>query len=391
LQPGCDYPTKYLCAAGVAFNLCMGLRRQLREDGFFANRKEPNLKAMLDLVALATVADVVPLTGANRILVKHGLAELTEARRPGIRALKEVAGMTPGIPVTAGQVGFRLGPRINAAGRLDDASVGMRLLSCETVEEARPLARELDSANAERQAIEQDILNQAMLQAEGLAHARGLVLYSVGWHPGVIGIVASRIVERFYKPTVMVGVHEGMGRGSGRSIEAFHLLGALQECEGHLARLGGHRHAAGLSIQPDKLPLFRAAFETVAQRMLSDEDLVPRCKVDVVVNPGELNEGAVNAVQSLAPFGNGNPEPIFASRQLVAMPRLLKNKRVGGVDHLKLTLEAAPRLDVIGFSMGDRVGKTEGPVDLAYQVSLDEWRGEQRVSLKLKDLRTAAA
>ncbi len=390
LQPGCDYPTKHLCAAGVAFNLCMGIRRQLRQDGFFAHRKEPNLKSVLDLVALATVADVVPLTGANRILVKHGLRELTEARRPGVQALKEVAGLTPGAPVTSGQVGFRLGPRINAAGRLDDAAVGMRLLSARTLEEARPLAKALDAANAERQAIEQDILNQAMAQAEGLTAARGLVLYSEGWHPGVIGIVASRIVERFHRPTVMVGVREGMGRGSARSIEAFHLLNALKECEGHLTRLGGHKYAAGLSIEPGQLPAFRASFERVAGRLLTDEDLVARCKVDALVSPGELDARSVEAVQRLAPFGSGNPEPVFASRRLVTSPRLLKNKREGGVDHLKLTLEAAPRLDVIGFSMADRLAHTEGEVDLAYQVGIDEWRGEQRVSLKLKDVRPAA-
>ncbi len=392
LQPGCDYPTKHLCAAGVAFNLCMGIRRQLRLDGFFGARKEPNLKSMLDLVALATVADVVPLTGANRILVRHGLAELTEARRVGVKALKEVAGLSPGTPVTSGQVGFRLGPRINAAGRLDDASVGMRLLKAKTLEEARPLARELDSANAERQAIEQDILNQAILQAEELtgAGARGLVLYADGWHPGVIGIVASRIVERFHRPTVMVGVRDGMGRGSARSIEVFHLLNALKECEGHLARLGGHKHAAGLSVLPERLPEFRAAFQALCGRQLAEEDLVARCRVDALVAPRELDEKAVLAVQRLAPFGSGNPEPVFASRRLVTSPRLLKNKREGGVDHLKLTLEAAPRLDVIGFSMADRVAHTEGVVDLAYQVGIDEWRGEQRVSLKLKDLRPAA-
>jgi len=212
-QPGCAYPFRYLCAAGVAFNLCMALRRRLRDQGAFVNRKEPNLKSMLDLVALATVADVMPLTGVNRILVKHGLSAIAEARRPGVRALKEVAGVPPTAPVSAAQVGFRLGPRINAAGRLDDASVGFRLLCSADMASARPLAKALEAANQERRGIEQEIFTAAIQQAEQRGRVRGLVLHSDQWHPGVIGIVASRVVERFHRPTVMVAVKGGTGRG----------------------------------------------------------------------------------------------------------------------------------------------------------------------------------
>ncbi|HYV47505.1 MAG TPA: single-stranded-DNA-specific exonuclease RecJ [Myxococcaceae bacterium] len=390
LQRGCDYPSKYLCAAGVAFNLCVGLRKVLRERGHFQGRAEPNLKAYLDLVALATVADVVPLTGANRILVRHGLDELTAARRPGVAALKEISGLGRGGVVTAGHVGFRLGPRINAAGRLDDASVGLQLLRSTGEAEAMPLARKLESANQERRAIEQAILEQAFEQAEARRGSRGLVLAAEGWHPGVIGIVASRVVERFHRPTVMVALQDGLGRGSGRSIEAFHLYDALKHCAGHLSRFGGHKHAAGLSVEAPQLEAFRAAFEQVALERLTEDDLVPRCRVDAMVGLGELDEKAVAAVQALGPFGAGNPEPVFATRRLTAQPRVIASKK-GGPDHLKLRFDAALRLDAIGFGMADRIGVVERPVDLAYQAHLDEWNGERRVSLKLKDLRAAAA
>jgi single-stranded-DNA-specific exonuclease len=388
-QPGCDYPTKHLCAAGVAFNLCMALRKRLRDEGFFAGRREPNLRGYLDLVALATVADVVPLVGANRILVRHGLKELSGGKRPGVRALKEASGMGAEEEVTSGMVGFRLGPRINAAGRLDDASVGMRCLCAETVEEAKPLAQQLDAANAERQALEQDILASAMAQAQARPESKGLVLHSEDWHPGIIGIVASRVVERFHRPTVMVAVKDGVGRGSARSIEAFHLFDALNECSSHLSKFGGHKHAAGLSIDADRLPAFVEAFERIAAMRLSEEDLVPRVKVDAVVAARELDESAAVALGMLAPFGNGNPEPVLMARRLATLPRVLPNKKLGAAGHLKLTLEAAPQIDAIGFGMADRLALTEGPVDLAFQLSMDEWNGRRRVQLKLKDVRTS--
>jgi single-stranded-DNA-specific exonuclease len=390
LQPGCGYPTKGLCAAGVAFNLAIGLRRYLRQRGLFATRPEPNLREYMDLVALATVADVVPLVGANRILVRQGLKELSKAKRPGVRALKYVAGLA-GESVTAGDVGFRLGPRINAAGRLDDAGLGLKCLTAASYESALPLARALDAANAERQQIEKDILHQALEQAEArIAYgAKGLVLHSEGWHPGVVGIVASRVVERYHRPTVMVGVWEGLGRGSARSIERFHLYDAIKACGEHLKKFGGHKHAAGLSVEPDKLPAFVAAFEQVAAERLTEEDLVPRCKVDALVSPKELDLEAVKALQVLAPFGAANPEPVLATCHVVATPKVVQAKKEGMQSHLKLSLEQNPSLDVIGFQLANRIGLTEGPVDLAFKAGVDEWNGNERVSLKLKDLRSA--
>jgi single-stranded-DNA-specific exonuclease len=369
----------------------MGLRKTLREAGAFAGRKEPNLKELLDFVALATVADVVPLVGANRILVTHGLKVLTEGRRPGVRALKEVAGLA-GEVITAGQVGFRLGPRINAAGRLDDASVGLRCLLSKDVESALPLARSLDAANAERQQIERDMLEGAMEQAKGYVDqgARGLVLSHEGWHPGVVGIVASRVVERFYRPTVVIGIYEGVGRGSARSIEGFHLYDALKTCEGFLTKFGGHKAAAGVSVLPENIEAFRAAFAAVTHERLEPSQLIPRCRIDAVVQPNELDERAVAALATLAPFGMGNPEPVLALRNQHVTPRVLANKSPGEPGHLKLTLESAPLFDCIGFRMEERGLLTGKPVDLAFQVSIDEYRGVRRLSLKLKDVRASA-
>lgn len=390
LQPGCEYPTKHLCAAGVAFNLCMAVRRQLRVDGLLSAKGEPNLKSFLDLVALATVADVVPLTGANRILVKHGLEELSRGRRPGVAALKLVAGLGEQSPVTTWQVGFRLGPRINAAGRLDDASIGLRLLCAPSLETARPLARALDVANHERQEIEARILDAAMRQAEKFSSSRGLVLAGEGWHPGVIGIVASRVVERFHRPTVLVGLQGGTGRGSARSISGFNLIEALGRLGDHLVQYGGHRYAAGLTIEGPRLEGFRRAFDEVARSSLTEEDLIPTCKVDGVVGLSDLDQAAIESVSVLAPFGCGNPEPIFVSRRLEASPRLLASKKNGEPGHLKLKLQGFSHLDVIGFGMAEKIGLTEGPVDLAYQVGFDDWGGSRRLTLKLKDLRSAA-
>ncbi|HET9035823.1 MAG TPA: single-stranded-DNA-specific exonuclease RecJ [Myxococcaceae bacterium] len=389
-QPGCEYPTKALCAAGVAFNLVMALRRSLRTLGWFQNRREPPLKPLLDLVALATVCDVVPLTGANRILVRHGLDALGRADRPGVRALKEIARLETEGAVSAGQVGFHLGPRINAAGRLDDATVGLRLLRTASLAEARELATKLDQANEERRAIERQMLVEAVAQAEDRPGTRGLVLWAEAWHPGVVGIVAARVVERFHRPTLVIGVQGGVGKGSARSIEGFHLVEALRECSEHLSRFGGHRHAAGVTLDAERLLDFRRDFEAIAARRLREEDLEPRCRVDALVHPDELTEHAIGALAALGPFGAGNPEPIFVAESLHAEARIITAKS-GGAAHLKLVLPQAPAIDTIGFGMGPRLGEVDGPVDLAFQPSLETWKGRTRVSLKIRDFRAADA
>jgi single-stranded-DNA-specific exonuclease len=387
-QPGCGYPSKELAAVGVTFALVMALRKALREAGRFgAERPEPNLKEALDLVALGTVADVVPLVGANRILVKWGLEELARTRRPGLDALKRVAGIAKGAPVGAGQVGFRLAPRINAAGRLDDGGRGVRLMLTTDGREAAALAEELDRENQARQELERQILEEAI--ADGAARvkagAHGLVLHRAGWHPGVVGIVASRIVERFHRPAVLVGALDGVGKGSGRSIEGFHLYDALAACAEHLVRFGGHKHAAGVTIAPEAVPAFRDAFEAHAARVIAPEDLVPRTRIDGWIATGDVGERAAADLAKLGPFGAGHPEPVWALRGPAARARKI------GADgrHLKMLLGGG--VDAIGFGMGDRLDACAGEVEAAFTIGFDEWDGVRRVQLKLKDLRAPVA
>jgi single-stranded-DNA-specific exonuclease len=386
-QPGCGYPSKGLAAVGVTFALVMALRKVLREAGRFgAERPEPNLKEALDLVALGTVADVVPLVGANRILVKWGLEELARTRRPGLKALKRVAGIADGAAVGAGQVGFRLAPRINAAGRLDDAGRGVRLMLTADAREATALAEELDRENQARQEIEKTILAEAIEDAAARvkAGARGLVLHRTGWHPGVVGIVASRIVERFHRPAILVGAIDGVGKGSGRSIEPFHLYDALAACSAHLLRFGGHQHAAGVTIEPAAVPAFREAFEAHAARTLAPEDLVPRTRIDGWVGQGDLDARAADDLAKLGPFGAGHPEPVWALRGPAARARKI------GADGRHLKLQLGGGVDTIGFGMGDRLDACAGDVEAAFTLGFDEWDGVRRVQLKLKDLRRPA-
>ncbi len=382
-QAGCAYPTKDLAAVGVTFALVVALRRALRERGRFgAARPEPNLKEALDLVALGTVADVVPLVGANRILVRWGLGVLARGRRPGVRALKRVAGIPEGAPVTAGQVGFRLAPRINAAGRLDDAGRGVRLLLAAEAREAEALALELDQENRSREEIERHILDEATTDAAARVRegVRGLVLARDGWHAGVVGIVASRIAERFHRPAVLVALDEGTGKGSGRSVEGFHLYDALAACAGHLARFGGHRHAAGVTVERGRLDAFRAAFEAHAAGRLSDEDLVPRCRIDGWVGEEDVTDRAAEDLARLGPFGAGHPEPVFALRGQAARARTVGAEGA----HLKLALG---RLDAIGFGMGERLAACGGALEAAFTIGFDEWDGTRRLQLRLRDVR----
>ncbi|MBS2022659.1 MAG: single-stranded-DNA-specific exonuclease RecJ [Deltaproteobacteria bacterium] len=390
-QPGCEFPGRELAAVGVAFHLLLALRKRLRESGWFANRQEPNLREALDLVALGTIADVVPLTGPNRVLVRHGLKELERAARPGVLALKSVAQLAGA--VTAGDVGFKLGPRINAAGRLDDASVGVRLLLSDDLLEARKLAEALDRANTERQDLQQRISAEAIARAEKLGSVeehRSVVVSSPGWHVGVVGIVASRLVERFHRPALVLVEEDGLAKGSGRSVEGFHLYDALAACSADLTRFGGHKHAAGLTLALDRLPAFMEAFEAQARAQLTPAQLEPKVRVDARLSIDELDLELALELQRLAPFGAGNPEPVFSCDALTAQDvRILPDKRGLGPGHLKLKVEGASghRVDAIGFSMGQSVIAPGARLGAAFQLGVDVWSGIEKVQLKLKDVR----
>jgi single-stranded-DNA-specific exonuclease len=383
LQPGCQFPFKYLAGVGVAFNLMMALRSRLRKEGHFATRSEPNLREYLDLVALGTVADIVPLLDENRLFLKYGLAELTTARRTGIQALKETAGVKG--EVNCGAVGFRLAPRLNAAGRLEDAALGVELLLCQERQKALAMAAELEAGNTERQALEQAILRDALAMVKENPHLRkrkSIVLASEAWHPGVIGIVASRIVDIFHRPTILIALQDGNGKGSGRSIPNFHLYDALNACSGHLVKFGGHKYAAGLSIDEATLEAFVENFDEVASGLLSPADLIPELSIDAALRPEEITLELAETLARLAPFGMGNPEPIF----LLEGARV-KDLKILKEHHLKLRLEAGgEKLEAIGFNMAEGRDIPE-MVAVAFSLQINEWNGRKSVQLRLRDFK----
>ncbi len=380
--PGCSFPFKLLSGVGVAFNLLIALRLRLRESGGFAVGGIPNLREYLDLVALGTIADIVPLTGENRLFVRFGLKELTATRRPGIAALKSVSAVTG--EVSAYDVGFKLAPRLNACGRLEDATRGVELLLSRDPEEAALIAGELDASNGERRQLEQEILQDARARVEADPVDRfGIVLASEEWHPGVIGIVASRLVELFHRPTILIALMEGSGRGSGRSIPAFHLYNALVTCSGNLLKFGGHKYAAGLSLAGEMVDLFAEEFNAHAAGVLAPEDLTPDLLIDAELAHHEVTAALPGLIARLAPHGAGNPAPLFLLRRVPILDRrILKEK------HLKLRV-ALPcgAVDAIAFNLADFV--CSGVVDLLFSPEINVWNGRESLQLKIKELRNS--
>ncbi|HZV80975.1 MAG TPA: single-stranded-DNA-specific exonuclease RecJ [Geobacteraceae bacterium] len=382
LQPGCSAPFRQLAGVGLAFKLAIALRSRLRADGCFASGDEPNLREYLDLAALGTIADLVPLRGENRIIAAFGLKELTASSRTGIRALKKVAAVND--PVGCGDVGFRLAPRLNAAGRLDDAKRGVELLLSSDPNEAAIIAAELDAANRERQEIEKEILADALARAKSSAMTgrSAIVMASDNWHPGVIGIVASRVVEAFHRPVILISLQDGVGKGSGRSIPALHLYDAIAACSEHLLKFGGHKQAAGLTVDETTLEAFIDLFDEVVAGQLTEEDLTPVLQIDAELSPEEITPALVGLVAPLRPFGMGNPEPLFMLRGArVVQSRVLKDA------HLKLRVEAGGRhFEAIGFGMAAK-GIDAGVVDIAFVPELNVWNGRESLQLRLKDMR----
>jgi single-stranded-DNA-specific exonuclease len=370
-----------LCGTGIAFKLVQALVPEL---GLPANLPYH----FLDLVALATVADIVPLVGENRVLVRQGLKLLSDSRWPGIRALIRASGLE-GREIRAGQVGFILAPRLNAAGRVGDANDGLRLLLTDDEAEAARLAAMLERLNAERQGLDQRILEEAISQVErerDPGRDTALVLASETWHPGVVGIVASRVVERYGRPAFLIALDGEIGKGSGRSISRFDLHAALHRCGDLLERFGGHHMAAGLTLRRDRLDAFRERFAAVARESLSDFDLGPEQRVDLVLDLGEINPDLERLCRYLEPCGMGNPSPVFGTRSV----RLEAARRVGS-GHLKATL-ATPggRLPAIGFHWADRAPSTE-VVDAAYRLEQNEFQGEITLQARIVALTVAEA
>jgi len=377
-QPGCPSVDKTLCGAGVAFKLVQALVPALGLS--------PNLPLhFLDYVALATVADVVPLTGENRIIVRHGLKMLAESRWTGLRALVEAAGLA-GQPIRAGQVGFILAPRLNAAGRIGDANDGLRLLLSDDPAEAGALARQLETLNARRQEMDQRILEDAVDLAGKVLRPEdcALVLAADDWHPGVIGIVASRLVERYGRPTFLIGWEGDVGRGSGRSIAGFDLHDALHRVGAALERYGGHTMAAGLTIRRERFDEFKAGFLAVAAERLGPEDLVPAQRVDLELPLGSVSDDLERLIRYLEPCGAGNPAPVFGVRGA----RAVDARRVG-VNHLKFTLDdGSGALPAIGFRWADLVPDAwlASTVDVAFRLERDEWQGRVRLQARVASI-----
>ena len=383
LQDGCASNFKALAGVGLALKLVMAIRSRMRNMGLFAGAEEPNLAEYLDLAALGTIADLVPLVGENRIIAAFGLNQLSKSLKPGIVALKKISAVHG--PVTAGDVGFKLAPRINAAGRLDDAKRGLELLLTDDAETASALAEELDAANRERQQIEKEILSEALqmiVDNPAMAGRKSIVLASDRWHPGIIGIVASRLVEIYALPVILIAIYEGEARGSGRSTGSFHLYQAIKACSPLLSGFGGHKQAAGLQLDVAQIDAFADCFDAFAAENLQNDDMIPELAIDLQLTADAINLDLCVLKNSLQPFGMGNPEPVF----MLAGLQVLEQRVLDG-GHLKLRLQSGSRaFDAIGFRMAEAAPQSDR-VDVAFNLDINVWQGRQRLQLKLKGIR----
>jgi single-stranded-DNA-specific exonuclease len=349
-------------------------------------------------VALGTSADIVPLVGENRIFTKLGMDQIARTSKPGLKSLIFVSGIL-GQKIGTGQVVFILAPRINAIGRLGDAELAIKLFTTKDESKAAELARTLDEENRRRKNIDETTLEEALDLIErnvDLDNDKAIVLASSGWHQGVIGIVASRLVERFHRPTIMIAIDETEGKGSARSIPGFHLYDALRECEEYLLKYGGHKYAAGLSILPEKIQPFREKFKKVSDGKLTREDLIARLFIDSELELGQINPELVRVLELLAPFGPQNMRPVFLSRNVTiwGAPYIVGN------NHLRLRVKSVGSkagkndqvLDCIGFGMGDMVkplSMSKIHIDLVYVVETNYWNDTYKIQLRIKDLKIA--
>lgn len=376
-----DSAFHYLCTAGIVFKLCHALLKTRPVDF--------DLKSRLDLVALGTVADIVPLRGENRTLVQRGAVEIARTTRPGLRKLIQVSGVKP--PILTDDIGYRLGPRLNAAGRLSTAEKSLQLLLTHDESEAAELAEFLDKQNRERQDVEKQIfasVEDKISKEFDPARDAAIVVWSRGWHTGVLGIVASRVAHKYHRPTIVIGIDEnGVGKGSGRSIEGFHLVEALNSRREKLEKYGGHEMAAGLTIQESEVDHFAQKFREVARELLSDENLQPRLRLDHEITFGELNTDFLGWHEMLQPFGNGNSQPLFFARGIepVIAPRIV------GENHLALVLQQQNYKRRAIFFGAARNPLPPHPWDVAFRIRPDEYEGEIRLEIRVEAVREATA
>jgi single-stranded-DNA-specific exonuclease len=377
-QAGCPYPDKNLAGVGVAFKLVHAL---FREHG-----REAQVPAFMKVVAIGTVADVAKLTGENRTIVAIGLKDLARVANPGLRALIDVAGCGDGTGMTAYDLGFRLGPRINAAGRMDAARAVVELFDTRDSDEARRLANHLDARNEERKTVQQQIIDLAVAELKDPTDCYVAVIAGEGWHRGVIGIAASKIAERVHRPCVVLSIDGDMAHGSGRSIEAYHLLNGLTACADLFEKFGGHSHAAGIAIKTERIAELRRRLNQHAASCLTSEDLEPRVHVDLELAPDAVTFTLARELDALEPFGAGNPRPVFVTRNLrcLSEPSVIKDR------HLKLRL-AGPQnrpLEAVWWNcIEGETPQLNGSIELAYTIETSPWNGDFKMQLNVVDLR----
>jgi single-stranded-DNA-specific exonuclease len=383
----CQFGFKGLCSAGVAFYLAAALRSALRAAGHFARAgvAEPDPRGWLDLVALGTIADLAPLTEDNRILVAAGLRVLGERKRPGLAALCERAGIA-GAP-TATEVSFRLAPRLNAPGRLGDATPALDLLLADAASAALA-ADACDQANAKRQELQRAMLEEAIAICDsGAAGESALLVAREGWHPGVVGIVAAKLSERYGLPAAVLAGENGIYRGSVRSVPGLHATHALASARAHLVRYGGHEGAAGLTVRAEELAGLRAAWEMAAKaaRAQAGEASAPTTlQIDAAVDLAQIDERVAAELSRLGPFGRGNPEPVLAAHAETVRTRVV------GTDHLQIVLKAqSTQRDAIAFRLAGRDPGAGRPLRVAFVPEIDEWRGRRRLRLRVRDFADA--
>ncbi len=391
--PEATYPNPHLCGAGVAFKLAWGIGQALNGQTKVSESFRAFLLEATALAALGTIADVVPLVGENRVLAAFGLNALPNSNLSGIKALLDSAGLT-GKEVDAYHVGFLLAPRLNASGRMGHARQAVEMLTTATPEKAKEIADFLETQNRDRQATEKKILAQALEQVaqnkDDHEDCRAIVLAQEGWHPGVIGIVASRIVDRLHRPTIMIALNDGHGSGSGRSIAGFHLARALEACHGHLMTHGGHEMAAGLKLSSENFPAFRAAFCAYAKENLDEQMLRPELQLEAEASLKMITEPLVHEMQKLGPFGHGNRKPLLACRNLTLAAEPRKVGKTG--DHLQLYLrQDGVHIKAIAFNHGAVASQLKAgtTVDLAVEPCLNEYNGRTTVELQVKDFQVA--
>lgn len=379
-QPGCEYPDKHLAGVGVAFKLAQAL---LRERGH-----EDQIEDFLKITAIGTIADIMQLTGENRAIVTLGLRDLPKTKNLGLKALMEVSDCRS--EMTSMHIGFRIAPRINAAGRMDVAMQVVELLEADDFNKARRLAETLDTRNRERQEMQRRITELAILETDNITEQNFVVVAGENWHRGVIGLAASRIAERLYRPTIVLSIEDGFGHGSARSIGSYHLLNALETCPDLFEQFGGHAAAAGMKIKIENIDKLREILCAHAIEHITGDDLIPEVRIDAVIKPESLDLRLVEELSKFEPFGAGNPKPVFVTKDLYLLddPYVMKEK------HLKMHLSdnTGRRFEAVWWEGVDKLkGRTlkrAGRIELAYTTEANSWQGNTRLQLVVEDIRT---